>query len=107
MFVRNRSDYRTVVWVTTAVALVVAAFARPDWALYLSPLSCYVAVACGVIAHNHNHCATFTTKRMNNGFGHLLTLFCCPLLWGMELLDHVRSARCPGSSWTKATSRGR
>ena len=42
---------------------------------YLSPISCYLAIACGTIAHNHNHRATFTSRRWNNGFGHVLTFF--------------------------------
>ncbi len=101
MIVRNRADFRTVLWVTAAVGLVAAAYARPDWALYLSPLGCYLAVACGVIAHNHNHCATFTTKRMNNGFGHLLTLFYGypTLMWiPTHNLNHHRHLNRPGDA---------
>ncbi len=101
MFVRNQADYRTISWVAMAVALVVAAFARPDWAIFLSPLSCYLAVACGTIAHNHNHCATFTTKRMNNGFGHLLTLFYGypTLMWiPTHNLNHHRHLNRPGDA---------
>jgi beta-carotene hydroxylase len=101
MFVRNRADYRTVCWLTTAIGLVAAQFARPDWALFLSPLSCYFAVASGVIAHNHNHYATFSNKRLNNGFGHLLTLFYGypTLMWiPTHNLNHHRHLNRPGDA---------
>jgi fatty acid desaturase len=72
---RNYGDYRSLVWVATAIALVAAQFSNPNLVIYLSPISCYLAIACGTIAHNHNHRATFKSRRFNNGFGHLLTFF--------------------------------
>lgn len=52
-----------------------AQYARPELLPYLSPLSCYLALAAGVIAHNHNHCPTFRTRRLNSIFGHWLSSF--------------------------------
>ncbi len=75
MLPRNPADYRALVWVLLAPALVAAQFADPDLVPYLSWLSCYFALACGVIAHNHNHCPTFADKRVNNAFGMWLSLF--------------------------------
>ena len=72
---RNGADYRTLLWVALAVTLVAVQYARPHLAFYLWPLTCYLAIACGVITHNHNHRATFSSRRMNNAFGHLLTIF--------------------------------
>jgi beta-carotene hydroxylase len=54
---------------------VAAAYARPDLALYLAPLNCYLALSAGIFAHNHNHCPTFKTKRQNALFGLILSQF--------------------------------
>jgi fatty acid desaturase len=75
MRLRNSADYRTVLWVGLAAALVVLQYAWPETVLYVLPFSCYLATACGTIAHNHNHRGTFDGKRANNFFGHVLTIF--------------------------------
>ncbi|HRX77828.1 MAG: fatty acid desaturase [Planctomycetaceae bacterium] len=75
MGLRNLADCRTLLWVGLAIALVSLQYARIDWVPFLSPISCYLAIACGVIAHNHNHRATFHGRRLNNAFGHVLTVF--------------------------------
>jgi beta-carotene hydroxylase len=75
MRLRNSADYRTVLWVAMASALVMLQFAFPQTVLYALPFSCYLAIACGTIAHNHNHCPTFVGKRANNVFGNILTIF--------------------------------
>ena len=75
---RFAADYRTLLWVFFAAALVALEFARPALAPYLFWVNAYLALACGVIAHNHNHCPTFADKRANQAFGdgdlHLLRL---------------------------------
>ncbi len=75
MWLRNSADLRTLLWVALAVTLVALQYAWPRLVVYLCPISCYLAVACGVIAHNHNHRPTFVGRRFNNLFGHLLTVF--------------------------------
>lgn len=75
MLLKNHADYRSLVWVSMAMLLVAAQYCNPAWVIYLSPISCYVAIACGTIAHNHNHRATFSNRRINSGFGHLLSIF--------------------------------
>ena len=50
-------------------------FARPELVPYLWWVSCYFALACGVIAHNHNHCPTFSDKRANNLFGNWISVW--------------------------------
>ena len=75
MLIRKVADYRTVLWVGCAIALVVMQFIWPATVFYALPFSCYLAMACGVIAHNHNHRPTFVGRRANNAFGHVLTLF--------------------------------
>jgi fatty acid desaturase len=76
MRLRNAADVRTLFWVFLLTPLTVAVqFLRPDWVPYLSWLSCYFALACGVIAHNHNHSPTFEGKRVNVWFGNWLSIF--------------------------------
>lgn len=76
MLPRFAADYRTLLWVFVFTPAVIALqFARPDWVPYLSWLSCYFALACGVIAHNHNHCPTFSNKRMNQAFANWISIF--------------------------------
>ncbi len=76
MLPRVAADYRTMLWVfVLAPATVAAQFARPELVPYLSWLSCYFALACGVIAHNHNHCPTFKAKAANDWFGNWISIF--------------------------------
>ncbi len=75
MLPKNPADYRTLLWALLAPTLVGLQFARPDWVPYLSGLSFYFALACGVIAHNHNHCPTFRDKRANHLFGTWISLW--------------------------------
>jgi len=75
MLPRYRADYRTLFWALLMPIAGLAQYARPDLIPFLSPLSCYLALSAGVIAHNHNHCPTFKSRRMNNLFGGWLSVF--------------------------------
>lgn len=75
MLPRRSADYRTLFWVLLAQILVIVQYARPDLAPTLCVVSCYFALACGVIAHNHNHCPTFRDKRGNTLFALWISLF--------------------------------
>jgi beta-carotene hydroxylase len=75
MLPRHPADYRTLVWVLLAPCFVGWMFYDPSSVPYLSWISCYFALACGVIAHNHNHCPTFTNKRANSLFALWISLF--------------------------------
>jgi fatty acid desaturase len=75
MRLNNATDYRTLGWVGISGTLVALQYAWPATVLYVLPFSCYLATACGTIAHNHNHRGTFVGKRANRIFGHLLTIF--------------------------------
>lgn len=72
---RNSADYRTLLWVVIAPTLVALQFANPGLVPYLSAFSFYFALACGIIAHNHNHCPTFKSKRANGAFAAWISLF--------------------------------
>ncbi len=76
MELRNKADYRTLFWVFVLTpGVVIAQFANPELVPYLWWVSCYFALSCGVIAHNHNHCGTFTGKDANQAFGSWLSIF--------------------------------
>ena len=75
MLPRNSADYRTVLWTLVPPALIALQYARPGLIPYLWWVSCYFALACGVIAHNHNHCPTFRDRRMNQAFANWISIF--------------------------------
>lgn len=75
MLPRNAADYRTLLWTLAPAALISVQYARPELVPYLWWLSCYFALACGVIAHNHNHCPTFRSRGMNTAFGNWISVF--------------------------------
>ena len=72
---RFAADYRTLLWVILAGALLAFEYRNPEYAPYLFILNCYFALACGVIAHNHNHCPTFADKRANQLFANVISVF--------------------------------
>jgi beta-carotene hydroxylase len=75
MLPRHAADYRTVLWTLIAAGLIALQYARPTLIPYLWWVSCYFAIACGVIAHNHNHSPTFRGKRMSQAFGNWISIF--------------------------------
>lgn len=76
MRLRHAADRRTVVWACLLTPAVVAIqYARPELVPYLFWVSAYFALACGVIAHNHNHSPTFESKRANQIFGNWISIF--------------------------------
>jgi fatty acid desaturase len=72
---RFGADYRTLLWVVLAPGLVGLQFVFPVLIPYVCWLSCYFALALGVIAHNHNHCPTFHNRRANEIFGAWISIF--------------------------------
>lgn len=76
MLPRFAADYRALLWTLVLTpGFVALQFARPDLIPYLWWVSCYFALSCGVIAHNHNHCPTFSDKRANNLFGNWISVW--------------------------------
>jgi fatty acid desaturase len=72
---RNPADYRTLLWLAMAIALLAVEYTHSHLIFYLFWLNCYFATAAGIIAHNHNHCPIFASKRINGLLGHVLTFF--------------------------------
>lgn len=50
-------------------------YIEPSLVPYLSWVSFYLAVSSATIAHNHQHCPTFVSKRWNQFFGDCLSVF--------------------------------
>lgn len=75
MLPRFSSDYRSILWVVLAAGLMAVEYRNPSLAPYLFWVNAYLALACGVMAHNHNHCPTFANKRMNGIFANTLSVF--------------------------------
>ncbi len=53
----------------------VAQYIYPAWMPVLAPVSIYLAIAAGTIAHNHNHCVTFHSKTLNTLFSNYISVF--------------------------------
>ncbi len=75
MYLRNANDWRTMVWAAAMPLVAGAQYLRPALIPYLAPVLFYLALCAGVFAHNHNHCPTFTSRRMNRLYGLWLSLF--------------------------------
>ncbi|HVH45361.1 MAG TPA: fatty acid desaturase [Labilithrix sp.] len=75
MLPRNPADYRSLVWALAMPIVLVAQLTNPKLVPYLSPVSFYLAMAAGTMAHNHNHCPTFESKRMNSFYANWISVF--------------------------------
>lgn len=75
MLPRYAADYKTLLWVLIlAPATVAIQYAHPELIKYLWWVSCYFSIATSTIAHNHNHCPTFSNKRVNAIFANWISL---------------------------------
>jgi beta-carotene hydroxylase len=73
---RHRADYRTLLWLFGFAPSVMAAqYLWPSLMRYLLVPSLYLGVSAAIIAHNHNHCATFSSRRYNEWFDKWLAIF--------------------------------
>ena len=76
MLPRRAEDYRTLLWLFGfAPLLVVLHFRYPEHSLWLLPVSCYFAIATGVIAHNHMHRPTLHAKWANEALSNWISVF--------------------------------
>src|SRR5215813_1212203 len=75
MLLRYKADRRTLAWALTMPVVALIPYFRPELAVWLCPLSCYLALSAGVIAHNHNHTPTFRGRGLNAAFGNWLSIF--------------------------------
>lgn len=75
MLPRNSADYRSLLWAAMMPVVVIAQLANPKLVPFLSPVAFYFAMAAGTMAHNHNHCPVFKSKRMNSIYATYISLF--------------------------------
>ena len=75
MLPRNPADYRALLWALLMPVVVIAQFVKPTLVPYLSPLSFYFAMAAGTMAHNHNHCPTFKSRKVNEFYATWISIF--------------------------------
>jgi fatty acid desaturase len=75
MLPRYSADFRTILWAFFMPVVALVPYFRPELLVYSSPLSFYLAMSAGVMAHNHNHCPTFKSRGMNQFFGCWLSVF--------------------------------
>jgi len=69
-------DVKTLIWAFGFMpGLVLLHYTFPQLSWYLMPFSLYFGLAAAVIAHNHNHCATFTTPIPNILFSNYISIF--------------------------------
>ncbi|MGH7271730.1 MAG: fatty acid desaturase family protein [Polyangiaceae bacterium] len=73
---RHASDRRTLLWAFGLFPVLgFAPYLEPRVIPWLLPLSLYSGFCAGVFSHNHNHCPTFKSRRMNAFFGAWLSVF--------------------------------
>jgi fatty acid desaturase len=73
---RHRADWRTLLWAFLLFPLVgFAPYAWPRLVPWLLPLSLYLGFCAGVFSHNHNHCPTFKSRRINAVYAAWLSVF--------------------------------
>jgi beta-carotene hydroxylase len=75
MLPRNSADYRSLLWAVAMPVVLVLQLANPKLLPWLTPLSFYFAMAAGTMAHSHNHCPTFKSKRMNSFYANWISVF--------------------------------
>jgi fatty acid desaturase len=73
---RNRSDWRTVLWAFVFFPAVgFAPYVEPRLVPWILPVSLYFGFCAGVFSHNHNHCPTFKGKGYNAFYSAWLSIF--------------------------------
>lgn len=102
MKLRNSADWRTLLWVFVLTPGTVAVqYIDPTLLPYLAWLSFYFAVATAVIAHNHQHCPTFVSKRWSQVMGDWISIFYGypTFVWvPTHNLNHHRLVNKPGDA---------
>jgi len=76
MQLRFVEDRRTLVWAFVLFPLLpLLAYVKPQLFPWLVPLALYCSYCAGVLAHNHNHCGVFVSRRVNLAYGAWLSFF--------------------------------
>lgn len=73
---RYAADYRTLLWAFVLFpGVALAHYVNPSLVGWLLPVSLYLGYCAGIFSHNHNHCPTFHSRRMNDFFSAWLSVF--------------------------------
>jgi beta-carotene hydroxylase len=73
---RHRADWRTLLWAFILFPLAgFAPYVYPRLVPWLLPLSLYLGFCAGCFSHNHNHCPTFRSRKLNALYGAWLSIF--------------------------------
>ncbi len=76
MKLRNTADVRTLLWAFVLFPGVAAlVYANPAHAWWFIPLSLYTGFSSGVLAHYHNHCPVFASRRVNALYSIWISVF--------------------------------
>lgn len=74
--VRNRSDRRSLFWSLGLFPLpIIVAIVRPQAAIWMLPLTLYLAFCAGVLTHYHNHKGVFRSRTLNQIYSLWLSAF--------------------------------
>lgn len=75
-YLMYEADVRTLIWAFVFMpGCTVLHYYFPSLSWYIFPFSLYFSLAAAVIAHNHNHCPTFSSWRLNAFFGNWVSVF--------------------------------
>src|SRR5690606_21927894 len=73
---RFAADYRCLVYAFLLFPGVgLAHYVWPHLIGWLLPVSLYLGYCAGIFSHNHNHCPTFASRKMNDFFAAWLSVF--------------------------------
>jgi beta-carotene hydroxylase len=73
---RHRADWRVLLWALVLFPLAgFAPYLYPRLVPWMLPLSLYYGFCAGVFSHNHNHCPTFKSRKLNAFFSAWLSIF--------------------------------
>jgi beta-carotene hydroxylase len=73
---RHRPDWRTLLWAYVLFPAVgLAYYVEPRLVPWMLPVSLYFGFCAGVFSHNHNHCPTFKSRRLNAVHSSWISIF--------------------------------
>jgi fatty acid desaturase len=73
---RHRADWRVLLWAFVFFPLVgFAPYLYPRLVPWMLPISLYFGFCAGVFSHNHNHCPTFKSRKLNAFYSAWLSIF--------------------------------
>lgn len=76
MGLRFAADYRTLLWAFVLFpGVALSQYVYPGLVGWLLPVSLYMGYCAGIFSHNHNHCPTFHSRKLNDFFAAYISVF--------------------------------